>query len=224
MSVPVGRFLVADYASDITSNAWAWRCYAFTVAFEIEITSLIGGFRTGTGHIALFAGSEEGIPSAVIAHARVLQTGRRQTFDIEPVVLVPGSWYMLGQGAHNEGNLQHVVSYWDVEAMLKAEKIFDQWRPVADEAGLYQMFGFSGQVYGAGPPEIILGGTPTQFGLMDARPDMGFFYGGYKFMTILPKVDGVWLPSDASVKVGGSWRLVEAGWVKEKGVWKSIVS
>lgn len=43
-------------------------------------------------------------------------------------------------------------------------------------------------------------------------------------LCMWPKVNGEWKQTAPYVKVDGKWRPVEAGWIKDNGVWKSIIS
>jgi len=219
--------LTADHASDTTPSGSAnyWRGYAFQFSMELEITSIIGGIIEKTfdrGYVAFYTCLENGTPQSILGSAEITEIGRRQTFDIDPVTVMPGNWYMIAQGASDSGRQMAPVGYWDVSAMLEEEEIFAAWEPGVDKAGTYQMFGWSRN----GDPSAILGASPstTTWGFTDARPDLGFFYGGYRFMTIWPKVEGIWKRSDSYAKIGGNWRLVTEGWCKEGGVWRQIVS
>ncbi len=226
----IGRFLTADYAPDqpppTSGTVSLYRAYAFTFSRPLTITSLIGGIAIMLGagvYIAFYSCTEGGVPQELLRHQLMTGEGRRQTIDIEPIQVIPGEWYMIAMGAADSAHASMAaVGYFDVNNMLSQETMFSAWRPVVDELGVFQMFTWTGS---QGHPSGIIGRNPTSSGtgVSDARPDLGFFYGGYSFFTVWPKVGGVWRQSETAIRKSGMWKAGTAGWVKVNGIWKQTV-
>lgn len=225
-----GRFLTADYAPDqpppTSGTVSLYRAYAFTFSRPLTITSLIGGIAIMLGagvYIAFYTCNEAGVPQELLRYQLMTEVGRRQTINIEPVQVVPGQWYMIAMGAADTANASMAaVGYFDVNDMLSKENIFSAWRPVATELGVFQMLTWTSS---QGPPTGIIGRTPTSsgFGVSDARPDLGFFYGGYSFFTLWPKVAGAWKPAETEIRKADGWKPGIGGWVKVDGTWKQSI-
>ena len=169
-------FITSNYAAEDESepHSWWWRGYSFSLAFDIEVDTLIAGMREGNKvYVALYeaVGENGEIPDKLLASAEITETGRRSYKTIPTQTLTADKNYIMAVGGESSSSLFYCVEYWNTYEMLESEDFLTAWYPPEDEEHTLQALVWDN----GGGPEYIIGKEPdpTASGAVDARPEIG---------------------------------------------------